>query len=234
MLGFTFRGTHTSAFLGLIIKTVNNPLIAGKRIKRINIPGRDGSYVFEDGFENKQLEFKCIITKGSIQVRRLRMREIAKWFSEAGDLILDHEPDKIYRVIRTVSDVSLTLDQITDEFNIVFETEPYQYGSLQTISIDNPTSVVITNNGSARADTNISVTGTGNVTIGCGNQSFTLIGMTEKLNLDSKRMLVFTDNMENRMPIHIGDFIGLAPGANTITVTGMVSNISTRFYDTYI
>lgn len=234
MMGFTFRGKHTRDFVGLIVKTVNNPLLPSKRISRVNVMGRDGEYIFEDGYDNKLLEFKCMMAKGTIKERRIRARDIALWLSGTGDLILDYEGDKTYKVVRTVSDVSLTVEQVVDEFSINFEVEPYQYGSFQTVSVGNPTSVVITNNGNVEADTLISVTGTGDVTITCGTQSFTLKGMTEKLNLDSKRILVYTDTLVNAISKHNGDFIKLAPGNSTINVTGTVSNLTIKFYDTYI
>lgn len=234
MFGFTFRNRHTREFQGLVVKTVNNPLLAPKRIKRISVPGRDGSYVFEDGFENKQLEFKCIMAKGSIQERRLRLREIAAWLSGPGDLVLDHEPDKTYKIVRAISDVGLTLDKITDDFNIVFEAEPFQYGQLHTVSVDSPTSFVVTNNGNAPADTLITLSGSGNVTVTGAVLSFLLTGMTEALQLDSKRMLVYNGSFVNKLSKHTGDFMRLLPGANTITISGTVSNVTIEFYDTYI
>lgn len=234
MLGFSFRGTHTNSFQGLVTKTINNPLIASKRVKRITIPGRDGSYVFEDGYENKKLEFKCIVTKGSIQERRLRMRQIASWLSGTGDLVLDYEKDKTYKVVRTVSDISVALDKIIDEFNLEFEVEPFQYGTKKTISVENPGTFVVHHTGNVAAQTLVSLTGTGDVLVTCGNQSFTLNGMTEKLNLDSKRMIVYTESKENCLFKHSGDFIKLMPGDNSITVTGAVTDITIQFCDTYL
>lgn len=234
MMGFTFRGKHTRDFVGLIVKTVNNPLLPSKRVNRVNVMGRDGAYIFEDGYDNKLLEFKCMIAKGTIKERRIRARDIALWLSGTGDLILDYESDKTYKVVKSVSDISLIIEQVVDEFSIIFEVEPFQYGSFKTFSVDNPTSVVITNNGNTEADTLISVTGTGDVTITCETQSFTLKGTTEKLNLDSKRILVYTDTLINVISKHDGDFIKLAPGTNTLNVTGSVSNLTIKFYDTYI
>ncbi len=234
MMGFTFRGKHTREFEGLVVKTVNNPLLPSKRIQRVNAMGYDGEYIFENGYSNKFLEFKCMLIKGTIKERRIRARNIASWLTGTGDLILDYESDKTYKVVRTVSDVSLILEQVVDEFNIIFEVDPFQYGSFKTFSVENPTSVVITNNGNAEADTLISVTGTGNVTITCGTKTTALNGVTEKLNLDSKRMLVYNDIFINAISKHSGDFIKLAPGTNTLNVTGTVSNLSLKSYDTYI
>jgi phage-related protein len=234
MMGFTFRGIHTSEFKGLVVKTINNPLSPAKRIQRVTVMGRDGEYVFENGYNNKFLEFRCSLANGTIIERRQRAREIASWLSSTGDLVLDYENDKTYKVIKTVSDISLAMEQAWDEFNITFETEPLQYGGLKTLSFDNPSTVVVNNQGTYNAETLISITGAGNVTVSSLDYSFTLTGMTGKLNIDSKKMLVYTDANENGISKHSGNFIKLKPGNNTITVTGSVSNMTVKFQDTYI
>lgn len=234
MLGFTFRGVQASNFLGLVVKTTNNPLLASRRLKRIAVPGRDGIIIFEDGYENKLLEFECTLKSGSIQERRLQLREIATWLSEAGDLILDHEPDKTYKVVRSVCDVDLTIGRSMDTFKISFETEPFQYAGAQTISVDSPTSFVVTNNGNVAAETIMTLSGSGNVTVACGNNFFTITGMTETLTIDSKRMIVYNNVMENNLGKHSGSFVKLSPGGNTITVSGNISNTLIQFRDTYI
>ena len=233
-MGFTFRGTHTSVFKGLVVKTINNPLSPGKRIQRVNVMGRDGEYVFESGYNNKILEFRCSLAKGTINERRQRAREIASWLSFTGDLVLDYENDKTYKVVKTVSDVALAVEQAWDEFSIAFETEPFQYGGLKTLSFDNPSTVVVNNQGSYEAETILSITGTGSVSVASEEYSFTLIGITEKLNIDSKRMLVYTDTNANGISKHSGNFIRLKPGNNTILITGSVSNMTVKFHDTYI
>jgi predicted phage tail component-like protein len=233
-MGFTFNETHTSEFKGLVIKTINNPLFPAKRIQRVNVLGHDGEYLFESGYSNKILEFRCSLAKRTITERRKTAREIASWLSSEGDLILDYENDKTYKVIKTVSDIALSVEQSWDEFSITFETEPFQYGGLKTLSFDNPTSIVVNNAGTYDADMIISITGTGNVTATNDDKSFTLTGMTEKLNIDSKRMVVYTDAMENCISKHSGDFIKFSPGNKTINITGSVSNITIKYYDTYI
>ena len=233
-MGFTFRGIHTSEFKGLVVKTINNPLSPAKRIQRVNVMGHDGEYVFESGYNNKILEFRCSLANGTINERRQRAREIASWLSSAGDLVLDYENDKTYKVVKIVSDVALSIEQAWDEFNIAFETEPFQYGGLKTLSFDNPSTVVVNNQGTYEADTIISITGTGNVSVSSGEYSFTLNEVTEKLNTDSKRMLVYTDANTNGISKHSGNFIRLKPGNNTINITGSVSNMTVKFHDIYI
>src|SRR6056297_2776698 len=165
MIGFTYRGKHSREFEGLVIKTDNNLLIASKRFERISIPGRNGQYIFEDGYNNKILEFDCSLIRGTIQSRRQRAREIAYWLSGTGDLVLDGENDKIYKVVRTVSGIDLSLNQVVENFKVVFETEPFQLGTFKSISIDNPTNITLINDGTVEAETIMSITGTGDVSL---------------------------------------------------------------------
>ena len=61
-----------------------------------------------------------------------------------------------------------------------------------------------------------------------------LKGMSDKINVDSKKMIVYTDGMNNGISMHSGGFIKLLPGNNVINVTGSVSNMTVKFQDTYI
>lgn len=234
MIGFTYRGKHTREFEGLVIKTDNNQLIPAKRYERITIPDKNGQYIFEDGYDNKILEFDCTLIKGNIQSRRQRARDIAYWLSGRGDLILDGESDKTYKVARTVSDINLSLNQVADNFKVVFETEPFQLGTFKSISIDNPTSISLTNEGTAEAETLISLTGTGDISLTIDGQTLNLTGLTEKITLDSRRYLVYNELNDNKLGLHSGDFIKIPVGSSELIITGSVSNISMQYWDTYI
>lgn len=234
MIGFTYRGKHTREFEGLVIKTDNNQLIPAKRYERITIPDKNGQYIFEDGYDNKILEFDCSLIKGNIQSRRQRARDIAYWLSGRGDLILDGESDKTYKVIRTVSDINLSLNQVVDNFKVVFETEPFQLGTFKSISVDNPTSISLTNEGTAEAETLISLTGTGDVSLTIDEQTLNLTGLTEKITLDSRRYLVYNELNDNKLDLHSGDFIKIPVGSSELLITGSVSNISMQYWDKYI
>jgi len=234
MIGFTYREKHSREFEGLVVKTDNNQLISSKRFERISVPGRNGQYIFEDGYNNKILEFDCSLIKGTIQSRRQRAREIAYWLSGTGDLVLDGESDKAYRVVRTVSDIDLSLNQVVENFKVVFETEPFQLGTFKSISVDNPTNVTLTNSGTKEAETVMSISGTGDVSLILDDKIVNLTGLTEKITLDSKRYLVYNDLKENKLDLHSGDFIKIPVGNSSLEVTGLVSNILTEYYDTYI
>ncbi|MDW7669900.1 MAG: phage tail family protein [Bacillota bacterium] len=234
MIGFAYRGKHSREFEGLVLKTNNNQLIPSKRFERISVPGRNGQYIFEDGYNNKILEFDCSLIKGNIQDRRQRAREIAYWLSGTGDLILDGEDDKTYKVVRTVSDIDLSLNQVIENFKVVFETEPFQLGTFKSISVDNPTNITLINDGTEEAETVISVTGTGDVSLTLDDKILNLTGLTEKITLDSKKYLAYNDLKENKLDLHMGDFIKIPPGSSELLMTGTVSNILIEYYDTYI
>jgi phage-related protein len=180
------------------------------------------------------VEFDCSLIKGTIQSKRQRAREIAYWLSGTGDLVLDGENDKTYKVVRTVSGIDLSLNQVVENFKVVFETEPFQLGTFKSISVDNPTNITLINDGTVEAETLISITGTGDVSLSLEEQSLILTGLNEKVTLDSKRYLVYNDLKENKLDLHSGNFIKIPVGNSSLEITGSVSNILIEYYDTYI
>jgi phage-related protein len=93
----------------------------------VEVQGRDGQYVFEDGYNNIQIDFSCAIGGYEILERRKKAREIAVWLSTTGKLVLDSEPDVEYKVIKSVNDISSTISsrEYKDEFTISFECEQF-------------------------------------------------------------------------------------------------------------
>lgn len=161
-------------------------------------------------------------------------REIADWLSGKGNLVLDGENDKTYKVVSTVNNIDLSINQPFDTFQLTFETEPFQLGSHKTITVDNPLEVTLVNSGTVPAETVITITGEGNVSVSLGTNTFSLTDMSGKVNLDSKRMLVYTDTMENRLNFFTGEFLKVPPGESILEVTGSVSQITINYCDTYI
>ena len=146
------------------------------------------------------------------------------------DLVFDYEPDKTFKTVRAVHNVFSTIENGLDEFQITFECEPYQLG--QSREISGSGSLTLTNGGTAPAETVITVTGSGNITVNCAGMSFTLSGMTGSVTVDSKRMIVYSGSV-NRASWHSCGFIRIPPGEHTMTVTGGAGAI-VRYHDTWL
>ena len=228
--GFTLNEKHSREF-GIFVRTLSHPTLPPIRASRASIRGRPGDLVFEDAPENKLITLLCS-TAGSVSGRRDAARRIAAWLSGSAysGLAFDYEPDKTFTVVSAVSDVSSFIGNGLDEFQIIFECEPYQLG--QEREEYGSGSLTLENGGTAPSETVITVNGSGNVAVSCAGMSFTLSGMSGSITLDSKRMIVYSGTI-NRAGLHGGGFIRIPPGEHTMTVTGSASVI-VRYRDTWM
>lgn len=95
MMGFTFRNQHSSDF-GIISKTIENPVKPALRVDKVRVLGKDGSIKFEDGFEDRVIEFECVIKANSLYELEANLKNIALWVSQKGPLTLDYAPNDTF------------------------------------------------------------------------------------------------------------------------------------------
>jgi phage-related protein len=126
-MGLKFNGIHSDTY-NIAINTDKIPLMAEKRQYSESVQGRDGQYIFEDGYDDIVLEFSAAIGDYDVYERRRNARQIALWLSGTGDLILDSEPDVVYTVKKVVNglDLKSTPRQYYYDFPIIFHCEPQQ------------------------------------------------------------------------------------------------------------
>ena len=124
-MGFKFNNVH-SADTGLRVISQSLSLIPSKRSTNISVQGKDGEYVFEDKFDNVIVSLECDIIEVGMITRRRAIREVASLINSTGDLILDSEPDMVYKVVKTSNDIDTEVMATKDTFSLEFECEPYQ------------------------------------------------------------------------------------------------------------
>lgn len=124
-MGFKLNGVH-SDITGAIFSTNTVPVIPAKKQTSINVPGRDGSYIFEGEYENVIIELSGVIPGYDIMERRKIARNVAKFLSQVGPLVFDYESDVEYNVVRITNDIRANMlsRQYYDSFNVIFECEP--------------------------------------------------------------------------------------------------------------
>lgn len=256
-MGFTFNGKHSDE-LGVCVRTTSMPYIASKRQAEVEVQGRDGVHIFEDGYNNIQIQLACAITDDTILDRRKTARQIAVWLAATGVLVFDYEPDIEYNVIKVPNGITISPDWYRlpiDEFDITFECEPYQkqtfYNDNLTLDemdsawkytdipwngyertfvgvIDDQT-LTIENLGTYKALPIIKLTGTAaTVTFG----GFTFITLSGTVYIDCKNQVVYSisgGSKVNEISKFTGDFPVLDPGTNTFVVTGTITNLTVEF-----
>lgn len=255
-MGFTFNGIHSDTF-GIGVNTESIPYIASKRQTIIEVQGRDGQYVFEDGYNNIQITLSCAIGDYEIQNRRKRAREIASWLSSTGKLVFDYEKDIEYMVVKTTNNISASVlgRKFKDEFTIIFECEPFQQvsdevmetpkwseaenewkwtdiswnGYERVFSVTVGQTITVINVGTYKNLPIIILTGTAsNAIIG----GFSLKNLAGTVYVDCKNQIVYSivgGNKVNRIYDFDGTFPEILPGINEFTIGGTITNLLIDF-----
>ncbi len=255
-MGFKFNGIHSDTFK-ICVRTESLPCIAPKRQTTISVPGRDGQHVVEDGYDNIEVKFECSIVDEFPVGRRKNTRAIASWLADTGVLILDHEKDVEYRVVRSVTNIDITprgYEVPVDDFKITFEclphprsayyndglywdtcTSSWQYlempwpGYIRTFEVSNGDNIDVHNAGTYKALPVIKMEGVASsVTVG----DFTITGLSGIVYIDCFNQLVYSmsgASKVNQISKFSGKFPELKPGENIFPISGSITNLVIEF-----
>lgn len=134
MIGFSFKGKHSSEF-NIGVRSVDRSFLPGKRKKQIIIPGMSGSIDFDDDtYENRPIEVEIGLIKifNFVDLRQV-CREVAGWLNGSGKLIFDDEPDKYYLAsIYSPSGIKQLPLSPRGIVGISFECQPFAYMAVDT------------------------------------------------------------------------------------------------------
>jgi predicted phage tail component-like protein len=97
IMGFSFNGVHTSS-LGVGMRSINRQILPSTQDKYLEIPGRDGSYLFPGANNDRAIEVELNITTNNLTQRQQVARQVAAWLrtKTRAELIFDDEPDVKY------------------------------------------------------------------------------------------------------------------------------------------
>ena len=254
-MGFTLNNIHTDAF-GMAVTIKSMPYIPPKRQTTIEINGRDGQHIFEDGYNNITIEVACVIGGYDKLDRRKRARAIAVWLNKTGPLILDNEKDITYTVVKCVNNISATISakEYREEFTVIFECDPcpkqtfyndsltwdtaesaWPYVNIpwggydRTFEVTPGQIINVENAGTYTALPIIIITGVApNFAIG----NFLFNNLSGTIYVDCRNMLIYSmlgGAKVNRMSDFDGEFLELKPGSNTFPVNGSIYNLTIQF-----
>lgn len=179
------------------------PILTKSKDVYIDIPGRDGSYLFNGALSDAVIPIACGIKTANAIALMAAKRQIAAWvFSKQKvQLIFDDEPDKFYLV---KYDGEIGLEKLTAQgmgkFTLVFRSEPFAYDD-QVIANFVADSATITNAGMAEAEPYFQTT-------------FTAVAAEWKITLG-------TDYCRVVHPFQIGDVLVLDFATGAVLLNGV-------------
>ena len=187
------------------------------------IPGKNGFLAIDNKtYDAIPFTLKC-------HYRNANREDITSWLDGYGTLQIDSE--KEYR--------GFISNTIPFEKVVRFRKFPVQF-MLQPIGrAVTPTTVSMTATGTFESDTYtnafpiITITGTGNITIGLNGIQFTIYDANGTYILDSEAKVI-TKNGINASGSMSGDFPKVINGNNALTVTGTVSDLTIQYKKSFL
>jgi predicted phage tail component-like protein len=253
----TFAGVDSDTIPGLIITRVRRPLRGDIRDDVVQVPGREGFWLFEEKPGQRIITLSMSILGDDFESRRAAVIAAADWLDQPGlqELIVDDEPDRYHLAkLRQAPDVEEWLDHAGFEIDLI--AEPYSYAieiSEENLVLDDDDPETFTAPDKVEGIPVIEVTPRGgdldgfeldvngetliygatieeDDTITISSISFTVtLGPNQDIDLDG-----FFDPADLSMATVSGDFPNVIPGTNTVTlVYGTGSTATTVDLDVY-
>lgn len=210
---------------GIIIE--KTPIIprANHSFTKYTIPGKNGYLAYD----NKTYEPIAFSLECHLDTTKANMNEIRAWLDGYGTLQVDNE-----RVYTGYISNSIPFEKIVNfrKFIIQFMLQPIAKSPTAT-TISSTTTTTFSSESYTNSYPIITITGTGDVTVGLNGTSFTIYDSdgTYILDCDAK---VITKNGINQSMNMSGDFPYVVSGTNSLTITGTVSALSLSYYKTFL
>ena len=238
MNGLTFNGTH-SGTLGLIMSSKNRPMLPEPKTVYEDLPGIDGEYDYSAVNPDGRVKYMPVVhevefafAERSMAAVRTKARQIAAWLAVGEkQLIFDDEPG-VYWLATVVNKLDIE-GQFTAarRITVQFRCRPMAYATaLTTITqiVTGTTNIALTNPGWYVRPV-IRITGScTSFTITCGGKALACSQalLDSEVEIDFEAMQAIKDDSININNKCSGEFLELAPGANTITITGVSLNFT--------
>lgn len=131
----TWNDTPSSSYPELIVTRVRRGGYGAVRNVTVNVPGREGAWMFAESRGLRNISADCILASNAITGRRADVTEIADWLDvvNRAKLVFSDQPDR-YWMAAISSDIDPDEWKRLSKFRIDWEAEPYAY-ALSTSSI---------------------------------------------------------------------------------------------------
>ncbi|MFL8798957.1 MULTISPECIES: distal tail protein Dit [unclassified Clostridioides] len=225
-------GEINSRDFGIVITDINELASPERRFERIEIPGRNGSLILDEGcYSNFNLEIECYIDVDGKDINILSS-EIKMWLQtdfSYKNLIISSDPN-YYREAVCIN--KLDLEEVIKDlgyFKITFECKPLKKQLISNLITINESNSKLINTGMASYPL-IKVFGNGDIELKINNEIIELTEVQGHIYIDCELMNAYkvdihTNDIVNENSRMFGDFPTFEHGENIITYTGDVEKI---------
>jgi predicted phage tail component-like protein len=219
---FTFDNQKSSDF-GLTISQKDIYSAPVSDVSLVPVPGRNGDVLLDNN------RFNNITVSYDVAFRNVKSRAsaIKLWLCRAGYFVLTDTYQPTYFRMAAFSS-NLKIDELIEnvgQAQISFNCKPFMYSLAGQDTITLTDTGTVTNPEAFLSQPYIKITGTGNVTLHIGSNSYSIVGVSSYIELDSELMAAYKGSVLCNDKINFTEFPVLPPGANSISWTGTVSKV---------
>lgn len=226
--GFTLNGVASDTY-GIIMLGKNRTVLPQSNDLFMQIPGRDGSYLFNRELADRIIEVTCSVIKQSTADLRSAVRQIAAmlYAKQRVQLIFDDEPNVYYMA---KYDGAIGLDQKRTakmgQFTLIFRCEPYAYSLTPKTQNFIADAISITNEGTAPSSPKFIATFTASATefkVWFGNYFIRIVRnfiIGDILVIDNVLSKITLNGLDTMLGYDLNSrFFSIGSGPNTLNVT---------------
>ena len=219
---FTFDNQKSSDF-GLIISQKDIYSAPVPDVSLVPVPGRNGDVLLDNN------RFNNITVSYDVAFRNVKSRAsaIKMWLCRAGYYILTDTYQPAYFRMAAFSS-NLKIDELIEnvgQAQISFNCKPFMYSFAGQETVTLTDTGTVTNPEAFLSQPYIKITGTGNITLHIGSNSYSITGVSSYIELDSELMAAYKGSVLCNDKINFTEFPVLPSGENNISWTGTVSKI---------
>lgn len=233
--GLIVFGGESSADYGMVVSEPPAFERAARKQTVYKVPGKNGSVVIQqDAWDDVSRTYKVWLAQNSSMDIVTQVDAVEAWlngFSGYQRLEDNFEPDVFRLAYYSGGDSFSNELMLAGEATLRFTCKPQRFykNGEQTVSVSNGSKLY--NETRFASKPLIHIEGSGTVGFGIGSKTITA-SITDYINIDCEEMNAFRLPNENKNSSISGPFPVLAPGYNTITITGTVTSatIIPRFF----
>lgn len=219
---FTFNGQSSSDF-GLVISKKDIYSAPASDVSFVSVPGRNGDVLIDGNrFNNVTVSYDV-----ALKDIKSRATAIKLWLCSVGYFVLTDTYQPTYFRMAAFSS-NLKIDELIEnvgQAQISFNCKPFKYSFAGRETVTLTDTGTVTNPEAFLSQPYIKITGTGNITLHIGSNSYSITGVSSYIELDSELMAAYKGSVLCNDKINFTEFPVLPPGTNSISWTGTVSKV---------
>lgn len=223
---FNFNGLNSYSDFGIIITKMPPIILPQRDIESIQIEGSNRILHIDKGaYLAISITIECVLLDNT------KIDMLKQLFKASGEIEFSDNPGRIYKC-RNVNQIDFSrfgsISKVK-EFPLQLELEPIAYSNnLKTLNLTSDSDFTV--DGTENTNPNITVIGTGTITINNISVQF----LETNITLDCENMEAVSESISKNDKIILDEFPYLVPGINKIVLSGGIESVEISYKERWL